>query len=79
MGADVKLRHQSLAFVGTAILFWLQLMVINGNNIDLMSVPERIPIGESISELITINFNNLSINTIIVWTRIEMWVKSRLC
>ena len=49
MGADVKLRLQSLAFVVNAVLFWWQLMAINGYSNDLMSVPERIPIGESIS------------------------------
>jgi len=46
MGADVKLRHQSHAVLAKVVIILWHLMTINGYSTDLLSVPERIPIGE---------------------------------
>ncbi|CAG2163363.1 unnamed protein product [Oppiella nova] len=45
MGADVKLRHQSHAVLAKVVIILWHLMTINGYSTDLLSVPERIPIG----------------------------------
>lgn len=47
MGADVKPRHKRFGLVFDAVLIWWQFTaLINAYNSDLLSVPERIPIGE---------------------------------
>jgi len=50
MGADVKPRHKRFGLVFDAIIFWWHFFTLI--NADLLSVPERIPIGECISNKI---------------------------
>jgi hypothetical protein len=50
MGADVKSRHKRFGLVFDAIIFWWHFFTLI--NADLLSVPERIPIGECISDQI---------------------------